>query len=107
MTNSQIFYNILGSASLICHKRKQLLCETGESFNIFNVLDLEYHETRLHSKFIAELLNPQGSHGQKTVFLKRFLEQLNIFQIEESLLAQAKVYVEEYIGPISEDCMKG
>lgn len=35
----------------------------GELFNIFNVLDLRTNEVRIHSAFIAELLNPDGNHG--------------------------------------------
>lgn len=46
----------------------------GDSFNIFEVLKLSRNETRLHSSFIAELLNPQGSHGLKDAFLISFME---------------------------------
>ena len=37
-------------------------------FNIFSVLRLETKEL-IHSKFIAELLNPKGSHGMGSIFL--------------------------------------
>lgn len=43
-----------------------------ENFNIFETLGVELLEAR-HSKFLAELLNPSGSHGCKDLFLKQFL----------------------------------
>lgn len=46
------------------------------NFNIFRVLGYEYRETSTHSALLAHLLNPFGSHGQKEVFLRIFLEIL-------------------------------
>ncbi|MGR6839744.1 PDDEXK-like family protein [Aliivibrio wodanis] len=43
-----------------------------ESFNLFKVLRGSSDEVRLHSRFLAELLNPYGSHGKGSVFLKHF-----------------------------------
>ena len=45
----------------------------GEQFNIFKVCGIDHYELQ-HSKIIAELLNPQGSHGQGCLYLKLFLE---------------------------------
>ena len=36
------------------------------------------NEVKLHSALIAELLNPEGSHGMKDAFLKAFIEVLDI-----------------------------
>ena len=52
--------------------------ERGESFNIFNTIGLWSEEVRLHSAFIGELLNPNGSHGASFLFLKAFLEVMGI-----------------------------
>lgn len=46
--------------------------KASENFNIFSTLGVELLETR-HSKFLAELLNPNGSHGCNDLFLKQFL----------------------------------
>ena len=43
-----------------------------EGFNIFSTLGVELLETR-HSKFIAELLNPRGTHGCGSLLLEQFL----------------------------------
>jgi hypothetical protein len=43
-------------------------------FNVFGLLRLERDEA-VHSRFLAELLNPSGSHGAGPWFLNAFLEQ--------------------------------
>ena len=40
----------------------------GESFNIFNILRARRKEVNTHSRFIYELLNPNGSHGEGAIF---------------------------------------
>ena len=42
-------------------------------FNIFRLLGIQRLEARTHSIMLAELLNPQGSHGQGELFLRAFL----------------------------------
>jgi hypothetical protein len=42
-------------------------------FNIFQVLRIERKEEKLPSRFIAALLNPNGSHSQGQLFLNLFL----------------------------------
>lgn len=82
----------------------------GEYFNIFSVLRLETKEVRLHSAFLAELLNPEGSHGLGKQFLELFLNMVVRKSKEEPFdfeTENAKVYVEHYIGVISEDKKSG
>ena len=72
----------------------------GENFNVFKVLGLQRREVRLHSAFLAELLNPNGDHGLKTLFLESFLTMM--IRERESFdfnVNSAEVYVEYYIGP--------
>ncbi|WP_053062335.1 PD-(D/E)XK nuclease family protein [Photobacterium aquae] len=47
-------------------------------FNLFSVLRGNSDEVRLHSRFIAELLNPAGSHNMGNTFLRHFLKTLGI-----------------------------
>lgn len=81
--------------------------ERGEWFNVFNVLGVSTDEVRTHSAFIAELLNPQGSHGCGDEFLKAFIKAipgLNGFDIET---IRAKTQVELSIGQIDKDYTEG
>ena len=45
-------------------------------FNLFQTLRIERRETKLHSRFLAELLDPQGCHVQRDYFLKLFLTKI-------------------------------
>ena len=46
----------------------------GERFNIFSILRVHRNEAETHSRFLHELLNPQGRHGEGSAFLQLFLE---------------------------------
>jgi hypothetical protein len=48
------------------------------AFNVFSMLRPEDDEVNLHSRFLFELLNPQGTHGTGTAFLERFLAQAGL-----------------------------
>ena len=76
--------------------------ERGESLNIFNTIGLWSEEVRLHSAFIGELLNPNGSHGASSLFLKAFLE---VMGIEEGYLDYESCspnILERVIGTVTE-----
>ncbi|MGB1216819.1 MAG: PD-(D/E)XK nuclease family protein [Saprospiraceae bacterium] len=59
--------------------------EENDQFNIFPILRKLHDEVHLHSQFIFELLNPNGSHNKGTIFLESFLEEIKIdsFELEE------------------------
>lgn len=85
-------------AKQIEEKRK----EQGEFFNIFNILGMESEEVKLHSTFIAELLNPRGKHGASFHFLEAFLQTLDI-QEDYIDYTQCSLFIKErVIGPITE-----
>ncbi len=82
----------------ISEQRKEERRSRGEAFNVFNVIGLWSEEVRLHSAFIAELLNPKGSHGMGDKFLKAFLE---LIDKDEEFIDSSKVskdMVERYVG---------
>ena len=95
---------LLHSVSLVNKKYQEISKITGENFNIFNVLNLQNEETK-HSKIIAELLNPKGSHDCNDIFLNAFLDCLSnqIFNCKVNLNTQkVRVNIEEYIGKVNE-----
>jgi uncharacterized protein (UPF0297 family) len=49
--------------------------KTGRRFNVYSIAEIERDEVKTHSRMIAELLDPKGSHGQGVLFLKLFFEQ--------------------------------
>ncbi|WP_304525719.1 PD-(D/E)XK nuclease family protein [Halomonas sp. I5-271120] len=48
--------------------------QRGERFNIFSILKVHRDEAETHSRFLHELLNPQGRHGEGSAFLDLFLD---------------------------------
>ena len=81
----------------------------GENFNIFKVLGLSTSEVRLHSAFLAELLNPNGDHGLDDNFLKAFVDGVIRKQRESFAFdcTSAQVYVEYPVGTVSNEYDKG
>ncbi len=53
-------------------KYETSIVKQGKNFNIFKTINVTTDEVRLHSRFLAELLNPLGSHGQENFFLDKF-----------------------------------
>lgn len=102
-TNIHIIKSFLKNIQLINDSYEKVANATGENFNIFSVLKIETDEVRTHSRFIAELLNPNGSHSQGTCFLELFLNQFDI-QFE---LNKVEIKVEYPIGRISKDYLSG
>ncbi len=100
--------NLLTNVSHISKKYDEIAKITGENFNIFSVMRMESDEVKTHSRVIAELLNPKGSHSQGSIFLKLFFAEIKeLSKIEDFDFENAKVLVEEHIGLINEDYTKG
>lgn len=99
--------NILNQVRIVSQKikkqRKEKF-ERGENYNIFNDLGFMSDEVHLHSMFLANLLNPKGSHGQRGKFLEAFLKMLHKSFSAISTdnleldITNASVEVEKYIG---------
>lgn len=99
--------NILNQVRIVSRKIKEQRkekFERGENYNIFNDLGFMSDEVHLHSMFLANLLNPKGSHGQRGKFLEAFLKMLHksfpAISADNLELdtANASVEVEKYIG---------
>src|SRR5688500_17218697 len=95
--------NLLQQIIAINKKYEGIADITGENFNIFRILKVDSNEVRTHSAFLAELLNPKGSHGQKDVFLKLFIEYFNIKEIDVTKIIEAEVLIEEDIGKLKNE----
>lgn len=74
----------------------------GEFFNIFNTIGLRTEEVRLHSAFLAELLNPQGTHGLSSLFLEAFLKRLGLPNDYLDVNKVSNDNKEKIIGPVTE-----
>ena len=43
-------------------------------YSVFSVIRIEHREDETHTPFLADLLNPRGTHKQRFLFLREFLE---------------------------------
>jgi hypothetical protein len=104
MNDFKQFQNLLSQLTLIRKQNERILELTGEKFNVFNILGLSTDEVRTHSAFLGEILNPRGSHCQKDLYLKEFI---NYFNIENFNYSTAVLEIEKSIGFISNDYTEG
>jgi hypothetical protein len=98
--------HLLDQVKALNDRYKKINELTGENFNVFRILKLESSEVRMHSAFLAELLNPDGSHGQKDMFLKLFLNSF-CFKNNPIHSESCKVEVEKHTGFITEQGTEG
>ena len=95
---------------VLLDKTKSLLdkqCEIsrlkGELFNIFHILKIEGDEDGLHSRLIAALLDPEGSHNEGCRFLELFLGKVFPDGDRKIDPEKATVKTEHYIGGVRID----
>ncbi len=74
--------NILSQTRVLLKHQDEIRKIKGEDFNIFSILKMERLEVRTHSAFIAALLNPVGNHHKGDTFLKLFLQECNINDVD-------------------------
>lgn len=67
--------SLLTQIDLITDRYEEIERITGEKFNVFTILAKSTDEIA-HSKFIANLLNPKGTHGQGDLYLRLFIDHM-------------------------------
>jgi len=88
---------VLNKIQKISKKHQKIKTKNGGDFNIFFILRKTNDEVNLHSKFIYELLNTEGSHHQKNLFLDLFIkEALDIDDCDKSSLKAFREATTEY-----------
>jgi hypothetical protein len=92
-----ITQNLLTEVYSIRNKYEEIAKLTGENFNVFDILNRTAHENS-HSAFIAELLNPKGSHGCSHAFLNLFIDRFIKDKLPEFAGINIEVYTEHFIG---------
>ena len=114
--NIEQIHRILNGIHHKIEEQKKIAAITGENFNVFKILGMETYEVQTHSAFLGELLNPEGAHGQGSLYLKIFLNQLAELDANKTLRTQlfdhfhadsAKLELEVHIGQIDADYTEG
>jgi hypothetical protein len=69
------FFDKIG---LINFKYEEVLNDQQYNFNVFSIVRNDCDEVNLHSKFLYEILNPNGSHKKGDIFLQLFLSGVGL-----------------------------
>jgi len=88
---------LLADTKRLLDHNKEIERLKGESFNVFSILKMETKENATHSMFLAELLNPKGSHLKNDMFLRLFLEVIENKNFDSE---RAEVVVEKHISKV-------
>ena len=57
-------------------KHNELLKQEAPDYNLFEILNIERFETKVHSPFLKHLLNPYESHKQERLFFDLFMKNI-------------------------------
>ncbi|MBJ6118091.1 PD-(D/E)XK nuclease family protein [Pontibacter sp. BT310] len=94
ISEDKLSYLLNSTKRILAHQR-ELKKQRGETFNVFSILKMERRENSTHSAFLAELLNPKGSHYKEDAFLKLFLQVIETDNLETK---KVKVKPEHHVG---------
>lgn len=98
--------NLLTQVTTLNQHYKTINALTGDNFNLFRILKLEASEVKLHSAFLAALLDPNGDHGQKDLFLKLFAKAF-CFKDNDFDTSRCTIEIEKHTGFLSLDSQMG
>lgn len=98
---TQVAKHLLTQTATIRRLYDKIEKSQGLRFNIFELLSVQHSEVYTHSAFIADLLNPKGSHDKGTVFLEAFYHSI-LAELKFDSAANYEVFVEYYIGKKTE-----
>ena len=70
------FLHIKIGIQIIQNLNQEIYRVTSKNFNVFTLLGIGHYETSTHTAFLADLLNPNGTHSQGFLFLKSFFTEL-------------------------------
>ena len=98
----QRFFQEVASICALEQAQQEERNRKGENYNLFSILSIERYELK-HSALIANLLDPEGSHGCGDAFLRAFFE-LALKGTASSLESSSPdSCTEHYTGPIAGD----
>jgi hypothetical protein len=70
------FRNFLEQFKTLENKLSEEMRKSAPYYNIFEILKIRHYEARVHTPFIAHLIDPNGSHNQGRLFFDQFAIQV-------------------------------
>jgi PD-(D/E)XK nuclease superfamily len=88
----------MGKVAPLVQRQKEVRKQTAAQFNLFEALGIARNE-QYQSRFLAFFLNPTESHDQGGLFLRTFLEHIQLTEIPLQPLDRTVVKLESVIAP--------
>lgn len=63
-------------------------------YNVFKILNIKHYEAKVHTPFLCNLLDPNGSHQQGDLFVSSFLKDVLKFEMDSSSFCDIHIYEE-------------
>lgn len=95
------FDGFLGGIQLMKSALAKVNIQLASEYNIFDVLNISTYETKTHTPFLRNLLNPEGTHAQGKLFFDTFFRNVLNNQVRlEKILSfnPEQLSVNEEIG---------
>lgn len=84
-------HGLLSKVKSIQNRSEKIARLQQETFNIFSILRKEHEEEKLHSAFIAALLDVKGDHGLGNIFCNLFVQQMKLdFEVDKYVKVQVE-----------------
>jgi len=64
-------------------------------YNLFSILKIRHYETKVHTPFLANLLDPKGTHGHNSLFFNAFIQKIDNEKFLEIDISSVKIKQEE------------
>lgn len=97
------FSTLLNSYSIFQSLITRLNNVEARSYNLFDIINVKHLEEKVHTPFIANLLDPKGSHAQGALFYNSFInlltfETIKLFTFNCSDYSYLEVVAEKTAG---------
>lgn len=92
--HQSILSSLFTESLLIEKKRLNEIHEKGLNFNIFDILRFGHYETRLHTPFLVNLLDPNGTHNTGQNFFILFIKLAFSHDFEQNKIENIEVIEE-------------
>jgi hypothetical protein len=95
--NSENIINLIKGFQPFLHQINEARKISTPDYNIFKVLKIQFKETKVHTPFLTNILDPTGSHAQQSLFLNSFIQTVlssDVFKLFSADFSNVKVNAE-------------
>jgi len=88
------YRSLVKNFSLAHNIALKLIENEAPKFNLFNIISIGHLEAKVHTPFLAELLNPDGTHRQGRLFFDAFMRLLFNESFHSEIIQNISIKIE-------------